>query len=277
MVGNKMLSIRDFSELTGIKQSTLRYFDDIGLFAPAERGDNGYRYYSPFQIITINMIRVLTDLDISIKEISTLTRCRTPESMLSYFLKKENDIECQLHKLQDAYSVIKVFRNLIFSGINADEDVIDVIPLEEIPIVIGQKNDFADSNYFYDAFLEFCDQAPTLRINLDYPVGGLFTDMDAFLAAPSQPTNFFSVDPSGREKRQMGNYLVGYARGYYGETGDLKERIQAYIKEHDLSLKGPVYNLFIIDELSELNQHNYLLQFAVQVDTKPTHIEENEE
>jgi DNA-binding transcriptional MerR regulator len=268
MVGNKMLSIRDFSELTGIKQSTLRYFDDIGLFTPAERGDNGYRYYSPYQIITINLIRVLNDLDIPIKDISCLARERTPETMLNFFLEKEDEIEAKIDKLNNAYSVIKSFRKLLFSGINADEDNISIVQLDDIPIVIGPVNDFTNSYYFYDAFLEFCAQAPTLRLNLDYPVGGLFTDLDTFTKSPSEPTYFFSIDPSGRDKRPMGNYLVGYARGYYGETGDIKERILSYIEENDLKVIGPVYNLYILDELSEKNHDNYLLQFTAQVDTK---------
>jgi DNA-binding transcriptional MerR regulator len=267
MVGNKLLSIKDFSELTDIKQSTLRYFDDIGLFEPAERGENGYRYYSPQQIITINMIRVLNDLDIPIKDISNLSRDRTPDTMLTFFLEKEGDIEAKLRKLQNAYSVIKVFRKLLFAGINADEKNISIMPLDDIPLVIGPPNDFSHSYYFYDAFLAFCDQAPKLRINLDYPVGGLWPDMEAFTDSPSEPTCFFSVDPSGRDKRPMGNYLVGYERGYYGETGNIKDRIQAYIEEHELTITGPVYNLYILDELSERNHDNYLLQFSVQVET----------
>ena len=39
------MTIKEFSNITGIKSQTLRYYDQIGLFSPEHRGENGYRYY----------------------------------------------------------------------------------------------------------------------------------------------------------------------------------------------------------------------------------------
>jgi DNA-binding transcriptional MerR regulator len=87
---NDLLSIKDFSQLTGIKQSTLRYYDDLGLFSPAKRGENGYRYYSPQQIITINSINLLNELDMSIREISEIQKNRSPELLFHVLSEKED-------------------------------------------------------------------------------------------------------------------------------------------------------------------------------------------
>jgi len=43
----KLLPIRDFSELTGIKESTLRYWDRIGLFQPAMRHEDTTTGFTP--------------------------------------------------------------------------------------------------------------------------------------------------------------------------------------------------------------------------------------
>jgi len=52
-----LLSIKEFAEASGLEQSTLRYWDDIGLFSPAHRNpDTSYRYYSPEQIILVNFM-----------------------------------------------------------------------------------------------------------------------------------------------------------------------------------------------------------------------------
>jgi DNA-binding transcriptional MerR regulator len=266
-IGNSvdLLSIKDFSAFTGVKQSTLRYYDDIGLFSPAFRGENGYRYYSPQQIITINMIKVFNDLDVPIREISELERCRTPESILSLLVGKEGLLETELRRVTRAYDIIRTLRRMIHYGIHADESKLAVQYMEEQPLILGEENDFSANKHFYTAFLKFCDKSNHLRINLDYPVGGYFSDMEEFSREPGQPTRFFSVDPHGVDMKPAGNYLVGYNRSYYGETGDLPERMTEYAKENNLVFTGPVDNIFLLDEICVKNPEDYLLQVSVPV------------
>ena len=38
-----------FAKLNGINKRTLHYYDEIGLFCPECKGENGYRYYTCFQ------------------------------------------------------------------------------------------------------------------------------------------------------------------------------------------------------------------------------------
>ena len=66
----KLLSIYEFSKLSGIESSTLRYWDEIGLFPPIERSsENNYRYYSPQQMVAVNFIKVLSSIDVPLKTI----------------------------------------------------------------------------------------------------------------------------------------------------------------------------------------------------------------
>ena len=92
------------------------------------------------------------------------------------------------------------------------------------------------------------------------------------MKAPSQPSRFFSLDPKGHECKPAGLYLVGYTRGYYGETNDLSEKMKAYADEHELEFNGPVYNLYLFDEISISDPQNYLLQVSASVtDTQELH------
>jgi DNA-binding transcriptional MerR regulator len=267
-IGVDYLSIKDFSAFTGVKQSTLRYYDDIGLFSPVHRAENGYRYYSPQQIITINMIKVLNDLDVPIRQINELERERSPEKVLSLLMDREGMLEAELRKLSRSYDVIRTFRRIIHSGLSADENEISIQYMDEHPLILGGVNNFEGSRYFYDTFLTFCSNANSMRIDLDYPVGGIFDDIDAYLAKPGEPTRFFSVDPNGQDMKPAGKYLVGYNRGYYGETGDIPQKLKQFADDHDLIFSGPVYNIFLLDELCISNPSEYLLQISVQVTSK---------
>jgi DNA-binding transcriptional MerR regulator len=266
MVGNELLSIKDFAKMTGVKESALRYFDNLGLFSPSRRGENGYRYYSPQQIITINSINLLLDLGMHTREISEIEGHRSPDLMLDVLTKKENELEADLHRIERAYNVVHTLRRMISLGRAADETVIETRYIDEMPIVVGPENDFGQSTVFYDAFLKFCDQAPSYRIDLRLPVGGKHVDFESFTTRPSAPTWFFSCDPKGLDKRESGTYLCAYARGYYGKYVETMERMKAYIKDRGLRPNGPVYIAYLLDELSEKDPDNYLAQILVSVE-----------
>ena len=262
---NELLSIKDFARLTGIKQSTLRYYDDLGLFTPAERGKNGYRYYLPHQIITINSIHMLHELDMPIRQISEIQSNRTPELMFDVLSEKEEVLEVELNKLQRSFNVVRTLKRMIQIGLGANETIIETSYFEDLPIVIGPETDFKNCDHFYEAFLAFCAVSKQYRIDLRLPVGGVFNTFESFCAKSHEPDHFFSVDPNGLDKRRGGRYVSAFQRGYYGETGDLVERMQKYIKDNDIKTVGPVYNIFLHDELSIDDTHNYLLHATVEV------------
>jgi DNA-binding transcriptional MerR regulator len=262
---NDLLSIKDFSRLTGIKQSTLRYYDGLGLFSPVKRGDNGYRYYAPQQMITINSINLLHELDMPIRQISEIQTKRSPELMFDVLSNKEETLEAELIKIERSYNVVRTFKRMIQIGLASDENIIETRFFEELPIVVGPVNDFKDADAFYNAFYDFCSEAKRYRIDLRLPIGGMFDGFDTFCTHPSRPTSFFSVDPMGLDSRPAGVYISAFNRGYYGETGNLGERMYRYIRENGLKTTGPVYNIFLHDELSIEDPDNYLLHATVKV------------
>ncbi|MGC5703549.1 MerR family transcriptional regulator [Pseudomonas sp. NFXW11] len=68
-----MLTIGQMARCHGLTTKTLRHYDSIGLFAPALTGrDNGYRYYSPQQIVTLGRIVWLRQLGLSLEDIRSL-------------------------------------------------------------------------------------------------------------------------------------------------------------------------------------------------------------
>jgi DNA-binding transcriptional MerR regulator len=265
-----LLSMKEFSTFTGVEPSTLRYWDEIGLFSPAKRNpETGYRYYAPMQIVTVHFVTTLSALGVPLKRFSHLTSERTPETILKLLEEHENILDVKMRHLRESYSIIHARRNLIRLGLDVKESDIYVCALKNMPIILGPPNDFAGDASFYKAFLNFCKQAKPLRINLSHPIGGYWDSMDTFLRNPSQPTRFFVADPTGYEKRSAGKYLVGHTRGYYGSgMGELSERMKLYAEEHSLSFSGHVYALYLHDELSVADPEQYLARVIAGVSGK---------
>jgi hypothetical protein len=170
-----------------------------------------------------------------------------------------------LRALNNSFSVVKLYSEFLAEGMCANESELSVREVPEKHYVLGDINDYSDYDGYFEEYLRFCCSETDPPFNPLFPVGGFFDTMNDFINEPSHPTRFFSTDPNGYDIKAKGFYLIGYNRGNYGETGDLPERMMEYADMHGLTFSGPVFNIFLFDELSYGNPENYLLQASVSV------------
>ncbi len=67
-----MKTVKEVSELTGISARTLHYYDEIGLFAPTDKSEAGYRLYDDEALGTLQQILFFREFDIPLKEIKAV-------------------------------------------------------------------------------------------------------------------------------------------------------------------------------------------------------------
>jgi effector-binding domain-containing protein len=106
------------------------------------------------------------------------------------------------------------------------------------------------------------------KVDSAYPSGGYYKDMNAFSKNPGQPGKYFALTPIGRDCKEAGEYLVGYTRGYYGNLGNLPQRLRAHANEHGFTFTGPVYEMYLHDEITVEDPDEYLIQVSVPVKAK---------
>jgi DNA-binding transcriptional MerR regulator len=90
-----MFKIGDFSRLTQVPVTALRYYDETGLLKPG-RVDRftGYRYYSVEQLPRLNRILALKDLGFSLEEIARLLAEDVPATQMRGMLRlKQSELQ----------------------------------------------------------------------------------------------------------------------------------------------------------------------------------------
>ena len=262
------LTIKEFAGFVGMSESSLRHYDEKGVFLPSKRGiefENDYRFYSPTQITTVKMIRVLREIGVPLKTIKELKESRTPEKLIKLLSMNKVNVADEILFLLDVLSVISVFLDLLNEGISVTESEITVSEMPKKRIVMGDENDFSGTTEFYGEFTRFCNSTHDQTLNISYPVGAFWSSMEAFVDSPSLPMRFYSLDPKGNQRRAAGLYLTGYARGYYGKTGDLSERMTEFAEKNGLVFTGAVYGICLFDELSVVDPEQYLFQVSASV------------
>ncbi len=71
-MSNGVMSIGDAATRSGVPPKTIRYYEEIGLIAPAERLENHYRAYSETDIQTLRFIQRARSLGFPLKEVGEL-------------------------------------------------------------------------------------------------------------------------------------------------------------------------------------------------------------
>jgi DNA-binding transcriptional MerR regulator len=67
-----MLKIGDLKQRTGVKVSTLRYYESLGLLQAALRSDSGYRYFPDSAVQRVLFIKKAQSINLSLTEIQEI-------------------------------------------------------------------------------------------------------------------------------------------------------------------------------------------------------------
>lgn len=71
-MGSGVMSIGEAASQSGVPPKTIRYYEEIGLIAPAERLENRYRAYDDNDVQTLRFIQRARSLGFSLKEVASL-------------------------------------------------------------------------------------------------------------------------------------------------------------------------------------------------------------
>jgi hypothetical protein len=121
---------------------------------------------------------------------------------------------------------------------------------------------------FYRGLNSFIKAAERSAVSSSYPIGGVYRDMEEFTDNPTEPTGYFLICLSGPDRAPRGTYISGYAQGDYGRFGDLPERMAGFAAKNDLRFKGPVYAVYLLDEVAAPDPGKYLARVFARVTAK---------
>ncbi|HVS08602.1 MAG TPA: MerR family transcriptional regulator [Planctomycetota bacterium] len=72
MAASDLIKIGEFAKLAGTNLRTLRYYEELGLLAPAARSHGGFRYYRHVDLNRLRLIRDLQGLGLHLERIGEL-------------------------------------------------------------------------------------------------------------------------------------------------------------------------------------------------------------
>ena len=144
-----MFRIGDFSRIARVSARLLRFYDEIGLLAPAHADpQTGYRHYTVAQLAQLNRITVLKDLGFSLEQIGDILKSRLDAPELRRMLQlRRNDVERTLVEEQQRLRHIETrIAQIESEGALSSDDVVErAEPAHRLLSVRRQVASFAEA------------------------------------------------------------------------------------------------------------------------------------
>ena len=262
----KRLTTAQFAKLHEVNKRTLHYYDDIGLFCPLTKEENGYRYYDISQSIDFEYIRMLKELNMSIKEIEMYRKQPTPDNFLKIADTKEQELDKEIRKLKNIKRILQAKKEQIVFCESLQEQEIRVEECKSERILTFPYDFSEDDIYQIFSLLKSTWGIEQIRmgigsfISLDNVYNMNFTKYDGIytIALNNKSVSNSFIKPKGR-------YLCGYQKGTWDKLPEMYQKILDYSKKHDLKLTGYAYEVGLNDFVIS-NPDDYITKIMMKIE-----------
>lgn len=258
--------------LHNITKQTVLFYDKNGLLPPAFVKENGYRYYSTSQYLTLSLILSLRKMNLSLAEIRTYLSNRSP----AHFRQLLQDKKAECDRIIEETMRLKASLTVSINALNE----IDSLPIDtiicteeaELPLFVSQPltltTPLSERLSILSAHTHSASCPNHFR---PFDTGWIISGED-FFNGQFKHTIAYYLPLSQAESdlqnmlRPQGMYLTINFRGaYYLRIDAVLEQLRSYMLEHQLK---PIDNVFLLplkDYRQTKDTGDYLNQLTFRV------------
>ncbi|MEG0526379.1 MAG: MerR family DNA-binding transcriptional regulator [Longicatena sp.] len=256
-----------FAKLHGINKRTLHYYDEIGLFSPAHKGVNGYRYYTYLQSPNLEMLLALRELEMSVEDILMYMQNRSPDAFEEIVNTKIHEVEFRIRQLQDIHKMLTKKKTQLTICRGIDFNKIETITCEQeyLSLTKSMSGDY-DLEDFSILIAHPQETSDTRIFNKTY--GSMISVENIYAGKFENYTCFFTQIEKPKKKADLyikpaGNYIRAFCLGPWENLASCYAQIISYAQLHELTLCGYAYEIGI-NEMSIGCMEEYVTQIMIQ-------------
>lgn len=277
-----LYSIGEFAKLCGITVKTLHHYDKIGLLKP-EYVDQGtlYRYYSPWQMNSIFLIRKLQELGLSLQHLQAFfSEDQTIlglDKLGGAIQNRELELMEEIKKLQRNLSVLQEFKYLssIMNEPQPESDV-NIRHLPKRYVLYKRHEGKWDSQAIQILYKQLTVKSKASGFFIDFGfMMGIVDDLEGqghgmrkLGLAVKKGTG---DDPGGLPREFIhelpeGLYAIYIFKGSYEElrtTG--YARLQAWLEEKNYEAAGSFIEIYFINQNMTEFEDDYVTQIEIPI------------
>lgn len=264
---NTHIKASDFAKLCGTNRRTLLHYDAIGLFSPAGREENGYRYYREDQYDVFLVITALKELGMPLEEIKSYLEGRNPQSLLALLQAQQAKVRLELERLERIETIIATKKGLLELGakVQCNKVIFEAMPEEQL--VLSEPIFSSDPQKTAPALYAHLAQCQDKHLNIGYPFGAMLAQESLLRGAFDEYAYYFTkTDCAGPYfHKPAGLYATIYWKGDYLKSAQAFEMLLAEIQKAAMQICGFGYKEGIIDEIAQRDKSCYITKISIPV------------
>ncbi|WP_242307142.1 MerR family transcriptional regulator [Bacillus cereus group sp. BfR-BA-01524] len=273
MLLDKRFTIGEMAKMHNIAESTLRYYDEKGIFHPSiVDPQTNYRYYTIDQFSLLDTIKFLRRLNIPLKEIKKYIDERNPtyalnllEKQQEMMLKKQREIEYALAKMEHRIHLIKKATKA-----ETDRILIKKIPKRKITAIAVAPNTTDDMfDYYIHSLQKNMKQMDDSLFSGDI---GVTISKKAFMQKEFQAyssvfilLDYMPYQVHSSDSIKAGMFACAYHHGSYEETGETYKKLMEYIDQEGYEISGDSIEIGLIDWSVTENPEEQVTEIQIPV------------
>lgn len=262
------LTTGKFANLVGVSKHTLFFYDQKGIFSPAFKKDNGYRYYSIGQAETFAVISALREIGMPLDEIQNYLSSRSPEKLVHLLEEETKRLKTKIIQLQGLHDMIEEKKNITRQALTVDFSRYHIEKQTEKNLLMTKVENVLDSRRYYYAFqrhyakLDQLGKRSSWLEGLMVPVSEVETMSTSYMGylytAVLNPSISDITIPEA-------SYLIGYFQGDDQAIQSGHQQLLRYASENQYAVGDFVFEDIILDELSTGSYDRYVYKLSLQI------------
>jgi len=261
-----------FARLHHLNKRTLHYYDEIGLFSPAFKGENDYRYYTWQQSADLENILALRELHMSIDEIRSYLHSPNAQSFLALSERKIGEIDETIRHLTKLRAIMQKKQEMLHLSMQIKDGQIDTVQCEEEYLFITPlppSEPLPEQKQMQmDTLLSHLQTAWDLSeyktgcgslLSLEKIRQHRFDEYDGLFTSLEQPAQI-----SGIYRKPAGLYLRAFCVGSWDRLPALYGRMLAFARKKGCELQGYSYEISL-NEFAISDSEEYVTQVTILV------------
>ena len=236
------------------------WYDEIGLFKPAFiHEENGYRLYSYYQSTELEVILLLRDMNVPIRDIQEFMKNRSAGSMADLLRDKISELDRTIQGLKAVRSKLCSRRQEMTELLDLDLSEISLIEREPQYLATVQTSPEKSLEEEIELILEQTKKYQLPRM-YQTPYGSMLPVENLLARRFEDYSRLFIELPDtqnrmGLHRRPGGVYLRAFCIGNWDRLPARYEAILRYAEQHHLQFSGYAYeigiNELVIDRIED--------------------------
>ena len=239
----------DFSRATHLSIKTLRHYHQVGLLEPtAVNPDTGYRYYSPGQIPTAQVIRRLRDLEMPVADVKAVLAAPDAPARNTLIAAHLDRLEAGLAQTQAAVESLRALLQPPPGATAIEHRSVPAAAAAGVTAVVDRADALA---WWQGALGELHATVRAQGLRATGPGGGVYAS-ELFQRDRGQATVFVPVEGRVRPVGRVMPLVVPAAElaiiSHHGSLADADlsyAKLGSYATTHEISIDGPLREYYL--------------------------------